>query len=267
MGELSHVNNQPLKQAVLVEFEGKPIRRKFHNGEWWFAYKDVVDILADTKNLDDYCRDLKKRMVKEGFEWCEKIAVLKLTASDGKAYRTSCFNAENILRLIEEIPSKKAEPLKQKIAQLAYEHLKELNNPDLLGDRYIDYYLSAGYSYEWVKTRFNEKLVRKALCDFLQKHGINGSWEFASLTNKTYEPILGTTAALWRKAHDLAKNESIRDNLSIGDNALIDLSESKSREGIEKKNAQGYEEISAVYDQVNKIIADTKRKFDEWLNA
>lgn len=109
MDDLFHINNEPLKQAVLVEFEGKTIRRKFHNGEWWFAYKDVVDVLADTKALDAYCRDLKKKMVKEGFQWCEKISVLKLAAADGKSYRTSCFNAENILRLIEEIPSKKAE--------------------------------------------------------------------------------------------------------------------------------------------------------------
>lgn len=267
MDDLFHVNNQPLKQAVLVEFEGKTIRRKFHNGEWWFAYKDVIAILTQSNNPDVYAATLKRQMVKEGFEWFTNCKVLKLTAADGKSYRTSCFNAENILRLIEEIPSKKAEPLKQKIAQLAYEHLKELNNPDLLGDRYIDYYLSAGYSYEWVKRRFSEKLVRKALCDFLQKHGITQDWEFGALTNKTYEPRLGTTATLWRKAHHLAKNESIRDNLPMGDTILIELSETKSKEGIEKKNAQGYNEISAVYDQVNEIIADTKRKFDEWLNS
>lgn len=266
MDDLFHVNNQPLKQAVLVEFEGKTIRRKFHNGEWWFAYKDVVSILTDTNRLDRYCTDLKKKMISEGFEWSEKIGVLKMAAADGKSYRTSCFNAENILRLIEEIPSKKAEPLKQKIAQLAYEHLKELNNPDLLGDRYIDYYLSAGYSYEWVKTRFNEKLVRKALCDFLQKHGITQDWEFGALTNKTYEPILGTTASLWKQAHHLTKSDSIRDNLPMGDTVLIALSETKSKEAIEKKNAQGYRQISSLYDQVNEIIADTKHRFDQLLN-
>ena len=190
-----------------------------------------------------------------------------MTAADGKSYRTSCFNAENILRLIEEIPSKKAEPLKQKIAQLAFEHLKELNNPDLLGDRYIDYYLSAGYSYEWVKRRFSEKLVRKALCDFLQKHGITQDWEFGALTNKTYEPILGTTAALWKQAHHLSKSDSIRDNLPMGDAVLIALSETKSKEAIEKKNAQGYSQISNLYDQINEIIADTKRQFDQLLNS
>ena len=136
----------------------------------------------------------------------------------------------------------------------------------MLGDRYIDYYLSAGYSYEWVKRRFNEKLVRKALCDFLQKHGITRDWEFGALTNKTYEPILGTTAALWRQAHHLAKNESIRDSLSMGDNVLIALSETKSKEAIEKKGAQGYVQISGIFDQVNEIIADTKRRFDQLLH-
>jgi hypothetical protein len=266
MDDLFHANNEPLKQAVLVEFEGKTIRRKFHNGEWWFAYKDVVEVLTDTKDLKTYCRDLRRKMANAGFRWGEKILLLKIEASDGKSYRTSCFNAENILRLIEEIPSKKAEPLKQKIAQLAYEHLKELNNPDLLGDRYIDYYLSAGYSYEWVKTRFNEKLVRKALCDFLQKHGITEDWEFGALTNKTYEPILGTTASLWKQAHHLTKSDSIRDNLPMGDTVLITLSETKSREAIEKKNAQGYRQISSLYDQVNEIIADTKHRFDQLLN-
>ena len=267
MDDLFHADNQPLKQAVLVEFEGKTIRRKFHDGEWWFAYKDVIAILAQSTAPDKYAAKLKRQMIEEGFEWSTNCRVLKIAAADGKSYRTSCFNAENILRLIEEIPSKKAEPLKQKIAQLAYEHLKELNNPDLLGDRYIDYYLSAGYSYEWVKTRFNEKLVRKALCDFLQKHGITQDWEFGALTNKTYEPILGTTASLWKQAHHLTKNDSIRDNLPMGDTVLIALSETKSKEAVEKKNAQGYREISTLYDQVNEIIADTKHRFDQLLNS
>lgn len=267
MDDLFHADNQPLKQAVLVEFEGKTIRRKFHNGEWWFAYKDVVAILTQSTAPDKYATKLKRQMVAEGFEWSTNCRVLKIEAADGKSYRTSCFNAENILRLIEEIPSKKAEPLKQKIARLAYEHLKELNNPDLLGDRYIDYYLSAGYSYEWVKTRFNEKLVRKALCDFLQKHGITQDWEFGALTNKTYEPILGTTASLWKQAHHLAKGDSIRDNLPMGDTVLIALSETKSKEAVEKKNAQGYRQISGIYDQVNEIIAETKHRFDQLLNS
>lgn len=248
-------------------YDFSQIRKKFHNDKWWFAYKDVVAILADTKNLDDYCRDLKKRMIKEGFEWCEKIAVLKLTASDGKSYRTSCFAQEDIIRLIEEIPSSKAEPLKQEIARLTNERIEEIKNPSKGIDNAVKRWKEMGKSDEWIAWRLKGKISRKSETDTLQAHGITKPVDFAHFTDRTNKAVYGATAEEVKEDRGLLKTDSLRDNSSALELRFLDLHELGCSVGIEQRKAYGRTQIDGVYDVVDGIVENTKQAFIDAFGA
>ncbi|MBQ1424925.1 MAG: hypothetical protein IIY98_02235, partial [Aeriscardovia sp.] len=215
----------------------------------------------DTKALDMYCSDLKKRMIKEGFQWSEKILVLKLTAADGKSYRTACFAQEDIIRLIEEIPSPKAEPLKQEIARLANERIEEIKNPSKGIDNAIKRWKQMGKSEEWIAWRLKGKISRRSETDTLQSHGITKAVDFAHFTDRTNKAVYGATAEKVKEDRGLAKTDSLRDNSSALELRFLDLHELGCTVGIEQRKAYGRAQIDGVYDVVDGIVENTKQAF------
>ncbi len=137
-----------MEQKALVAFEGKNIRRIWHNEEWWFSIIDVVGILTDSSIPKRYWSDLKTKLQEEGFEAYDKIVPLKLPAEDGKLRETDCTNTETMLRIVQSVPSPKAEPFKRWLAQVGYERIQEIENPELAQDRARKYYKLKGYPQE-----------------------------------------------------------------------------------------------------------------------
>lgn len=134
------------QKEALVVFRGKRIRRTWFNDEWWFSVVDIIGALTESGRARKYWSDLKKRLTEEGFELSEKIGQLKLVSSDGKSYLTDCVNTKNAFRIIQSIPSKKAEPFKQWLAEVGYQRVQEIENPELAQKRMRELYKAKGYS-------------------------------------------------------------------------------------------------------------------------
>ena len=167
---------------ALVVFQDKKIRRIWHNKEWYFSVVDIIDALEATSRPRKYWSDLKVKLIEEGFELSDFIGQLKLPAEDGKLRDTDCVNTKNAFRIIQSIPSRKAEPFKQWLAQVGYERIQEIENPELAQERMKELYEKKGYSKEWIEKRVRGIAIRQELTGEWKQRGINQNVEFAILT-------------------------------------------------------------------------------------
>jgi len=175
------------KQAAIkpAVFEGKRIRKTLHEGEWWFSIIDVIEILVGGERPRKYWSDLKKKLLQEGYEQLsEKIGQLKLPAADGKFYATDCASTETIFRIIQSIPSPKAEPFKRWLARVGKERIDEIENPELAMARMQELYEKKGYPKEWIDKRLRGIAVRQDLTDEWKDRGAATATEYAILTNE-----------------------------------------------------------------------------------
>jgi len=169
----------------LAVFEGRQIRKVFHEGEWWFSIIDVVEVLVGGDRPRKYWNDLKKKLASEGYaEVSEKIGHLKMTAPDGKQRFTDCAGTETLFRIIQSIPSPKVEPLKRWLARVGKERIDEIENPELAMGRMQELYEKKGYPKEWIDKRLRGIAVRQDLTDEWENRGASTSLEFAILTNE-----------------------------------------------------------------------------------
>jgi len=152
-----------MSEKSLIRFEDKDIRRIQHNKEWFFSIVDIVGILSDSSIPKRYWSDLKKKLKEEGFEMYDKIVQLKFKASDGKYYPTDCANTQTMFRIIQSVPSPKAEPFKRWLAKVGYERVQEIENPELAQDRMKQIYGQKGYSKSWIDKRLRGIAVRQEM--------------------------------------------------------------------------------------------------------
>ncbi len=171
-----------LYEKYALHFSRKKIRKTFHNDEWWFSIVDVVGALTDSKDSGTYWRKLKQRLNEEVGEVVTFCHGLKLEASDGEFYKTDCANTEGIFRLIQSIPSKKAEPFKLWLAKVGYERVKEIEDPQLAMQRTRELYKKRGYSADWIEKRMRGIAIREELTDEWKNRGLKESQEYAILT-------------------------------------------------------------------------------------
>ena len=169
----------------LVVFQDKKIRRVWHSEEWFFSVIDVVEALEASTIPKRYWSDLKAKLSEEGFEPYDKIVPLKLPAEDGKLRETDCASTKNMFRIIQSIPSPKAEPFKLWLAQVGYERVQEIENPELAQKRMKEIYRAKGYSEDWIEKRMRGIAIRQGLTDEWKKRGVEEDREFAILTNET----------------------------------------------------------------------------------
>src|SRR3989338_1174229 len=169
---------------ALVVFQNKKIRRLWHNGEWHFSVVDIVEVLTDSTDARNYWKVLKHRLNKEGSEVVTNCNQLKLLASDGKYYETDCASTKALFRIVQYIPSPKAEPFKQWLAQVGYERVEEIQNPELAQKRMKEIYKAKGYSEDWIEKRVRGIAVRQELTDEWKNRGVKEEKEYAILTNE-----------------------------------------------------------------------------------
>ncbi|PJA41305.1 hypothetical protein CO178_00500 [candidate division WWE3 bacterium CG_4_9_14_3_um_filter_34_6] len=203
------------KSKSIILFNEKEIRRIW-DGEkelWYFSIVDVVSVLTESPRSRKYWNALKTKLKQEGSELSSKVGQLKMQSSDGKSYKTDVLDTENILRLVQSIPSPKAEPFKLWLAKVGYQRIEEMEDPELAFDRAIKTYLQKGYSKEWINQRLKSIEVRKELTDEWQNRGIKEGRDYAILTDEITKAWADRSVKDYKKLKGL-KKENLRDNMT-----------------------------------------------------
>lgn len=226
----------------LVVFEDKKIRRIFHKGEWYFSILDIIRVLAVTNNPRRYWPELKNQLIdNEGFiQLLGKIGQLKLESSDGKKYLTDTANTETIFRIIQSIPSPKAEPFKRWLAQVGYERVQEIEDPELATKRTRAIYKAKGYSEEWIEKRMRGIAIREELTDEWDNRGIKLQREYAILTAEISKATFGMTPSEYKK-HKGLEQENLRDHMTDLELIFSMLGEAATKEIAVNRDAQGFD--------------------------
>ena len=236
------------KDITLKIFQEQAVRTHWDEEQekWLFSVIDVIAILADNSRSRKYWSDLKKKLKYEGSELSENIGQLKMLAQDGKMRLTDVADTKQLFRLIQSIPSKKAEPFKQWLAKVGSERIDEIENPELTFDRAMETYLKKGYSKEWINQRLKSIEVRKELTDEWDNKGVKKGLEYAILTNELTKAWAGLEVKDYKKLKGL-KKENLRDNMSNLELVLNMLAEASTTEISKQKNPKTFNE--------NKIVA------------
>lgn len=231
-------------------FKGKEIRRHWDadNELWYFSIIDVIEVLTETERPRKYWNDLKMKLEKEGSQLSAKIGQLKMKASDGKKYLTDVADTENLFRLIQSIPSPKAEPFKLWLAKVGYERLEETEDPELAISRALRTYLAKGKSRDWINQRLKSIEVRKELTDEWKERGMQEGFEFAILTNDITKAWTGKSVKELKQAKGL-KKQNLRDNMSNLELVLNMLAETSTTEISKSKKPNGLNQNRKVAKQ------------------
>ncbi len=221
-------------------FEGTEIRSVWDSEkeDYYFSVVDVIGVLTESSRARKYWSDLKNKLKNEGSELSENVGQLKMKAKDGKVYATDVLNTKGILRLIESVPSPKAEPFKMWLASLGDERINEVFDPEVAINRAVNYYRKKGYSDEWIKARLSGIVDRFKLTDVWKDGGINKPVEFALLTNEIYKGWSGMKASEYKEYKGLRK-ESLRDNMTDIEIVLTNLGELAARDIAKEEKPQG----------------------------
>lgn len=238
------------KQNKIKLFESRQVRAEWdeENERWWFSVLDIIAILTDQpdyKKVRNYWKWLKNKLIAEGSQLVSATNQLKLTAADGKKYLTDVADTGQILRLIQSIPSKRAEPFKLWLAQVGSERLDETVDPELSIDRAIQNYRRLGYSENWINQRIKSIEVRKALTDEWDKAGVQQGSEYAALTDLMSKVWAGMTTREYRQ-HKGLKKENLRDNMTNTELVLNMLAEVAATDISLVRNPQGFDESAVV---------------------
>lgn len=252
--------------STLKLFENQQIRSVWDEERqaWFFCIVDVVGVLTGSAIPRRYWSDLKRKLTKEtGSEQLyEKIVQLKLVAQDGKTRETDCADTETLLRIVQSIPSPKAEPLKQWLARVGYERIEETEDPELAFDRAMETYLKKGYSKEWINQRLKSIEVRKELTDEWENRGIQKGQEFAILTDEITKAWSGLTTRQYKQLKDL-KKEGLRDHMSNLELVLNMLAEVTTTEISAEKQPIGLEESRIIAKQGGTIAGNTRKEIED----
>ncbi len=245
-------------------FEGSQIRSVWDNEreEWYFSIIDVIASLTESSNPRDYWYRVKKRMSDEERSELSTICrQLKLKAPDGKMRLTDVAGMQGIFRIIQSVPSPKAEPFKMWLAEVGKERIDEIIDPELTIDRALESYARKGYSREWINQRLQAIQVRKELTDTWQDHGVKGGNEYAILTNEISKAWSGMTTREYKDFKGL-KKENLRDNMSTTELILNMLAETATKDIAEAKNPQGLEENKQVAQDGGSIAGDARKSIE-----
>lgn len=245
-------------------FEGSQIRSVWDNEreEWYFSVVDVIGSLTESNNPRDYWYRVKKRMSEEErSELSTFCRQLKLKSTDGKSYKTDVADMQGIFRIIQSVPSPKAEPFKMWLAEVGKERIDEIIDPELTIDRALEGYARKGYSREWINQRLQAIQVRKELTDTWQDHGVKAGNEYAILTNEISKAWSGMTTREYKDFKGL-KKENLRDNMSTTELILNMLAETATKDIAEATNPQGLEENKQVAQDGGSIAGDARKSIE-----
>ena len=248
-----------------TDFDGQAIRRVYDESTetWWFSVIDVVQVLTDSSNANRYWSDLKRKLAQEaGSEQpYEKIVRLKLTASDGKQRETDCATAETLLRVVQTIPSPKAEPIKLWLAKVGYERMQEMADPALSLDRARQTWQQHGRSDKWIQQRMTGQETRNKLTDYWSEHDIKAGSEFAILTNIIHQEWSGLSVAQ-HKAKKGLKSHNLRDHMSEAELIFTALAELSTRQIAESVQATGMAENKTAATTGGRIARQARNQLE-----
>ncbi len=245
-------------------FENQPIRTAWNEEleEWYFSIIDVVAVLTESKDANAYWRKLKQRLIKEGNETVTNCHALKMKAADGKRRLTDVANTEQLLRIIQSIPSKKAEPFKLWLAQVGRDRIEEIIDPELTIDRALETYAKKGYPADWINQRLQTIRARKELTDEWQSHGVQKGREYAILTDEVTKAWSGMSTRQYKNYKGL-KKENLRDNMSTLELALNMLAEATTTELTKVQNPYGLEANRNVAKTGGQIAGEARMRIEK----
>lgn len=251
------------KKSVAL-FDNREIRTLWDDKteQWYFSIVDVIAVLTDSTNPRKYWSVLKNRLKKEGSEVTTNCSQLKMQAADGKSYLTDVGNTEQILRLIQSVPSKKAEPFKVWLARVGSERIDEISNPELAINRAVSLYQQKGYSEKWINQRIKSIEVRKDLTDEWERSGVSKSHEFAILTDEITKAWSGKSIREYKKFKGL-KKESLRDNMTNLELVLNMLAEVTTTELSRTENPEGFSQSRDVARRGGAIAGETRQSIEK----
>ena len=245
-------------------YEDQPIRTAWNETEeeWYFTVVDTIRVLTDSKDPLAYWRKLKQRLISEGNETVTNCHGLKMTAADGKRRLTDVATTEQLLRIIQSIPSKKAEPFKMWLAQVGRERIEETIDPELTIERALETYLKKGYSREWINQRLQAIQVRKELTNEWQNRGVKEGVEYAILTDEITKAWSGMSTRQYKNLKGL-KKENLRDNMSTLELVLNMLAEATTTELSKTHEPQGLAENQSIARQGGQIAGNARKEIEE----
>ena len=246
-------------ETNIAVFRGKEIRKTIHKNEWWFSIIDVIEVLTGSDRPRKYWSDLKKKLILEGYgEVSEKIGQLKMKAPDGKMRLTDCANTETMFRIIQSIPSPKAEPFKRWLAKVGYERVQEIEDPDLGTKRTKALYKAKGYSDAWIEKRMRGIAIREELTDEWKNRDVKEERDYAILTAEIAQAAFGVTPGEHKQLKGL-KRENLRDHMNDLELIFSMLGEAATTEITRVDDAQGFQE-SKIAARKGGEVAGTARK-------
>ncbi|MDO8643317.1 MAG: BRO family protein [Candidatus Woesearchaeota archaeon] len=254
------------KERSIKLFENKKVRVQWveEAQKWYFSVVDVVEVLTDSENPQTYWRVLKMRLKDEGNETVTNCNAFKMIAPDGKMRLTDVADTEQLLRLIQSIPSKKAEPFKVWLAKVGYQRIEETEDPELAFDRAMKTYLQKGYSKEWVNQRLKTIEVRKELTNEWNRAGIDKESDFGILTNEITKAWSGKTVSEYKQLKSL-KKENLRDNMTNLELVLNMLAEATTTELSKKQNPKEFHESKKIAVQGGTVAGNTRKDIEKQL--
>ena len=256
-------------ETITNLFENNTIRSIWNEEkeEYYFSVIDVIGALTnnDYQKSRNYWKWLKNKLNNEGSELVSNTNQLKMKSSDGKYYNTDTLDTQGIFRLIESVPSPKAEPMKMWLANLGKERIDEVFDPEIAGNRIINYYRSKGYSDEWIKKRLTGMVDRFKLTDIWKDGGIEKPVEYAMLTNEIYKSWSGMKASEY-KAYKGIRKASLRDNMTDIEVLLTDLGEIATRDIAKSENPQGFKENLKVARKGGQVAKDARNSYEKATN-
>ena len=234
-------NGAMMETTKIAVFKGRQIRKTIHGNEWWFSIIDVVAALTDSTDTKQYIKKMRQRDPELSSYWGTICTPLELIAPDGKKRKTNCANTEGIFRIIQSIPSPKAEPFKRWLARVGYERIQEIENPELGTKRTRSLYKAKGYSDGWIEKRMRGIAIREELTDEWKKRGVKEDTEYAILTAEISKAAFGLTPSQYKKLKGL-KRENLRDHFSDLEQIFSMLGEAATTEITRNKDAQDFHE-------------------------
>ncbi len=239
------------------------IRRVWHEERWFFSVIDVVGLLTDAPKPRNYWAMMKQRIHDEGFrEVLTKCEQLKMEAPDGKQRLTDAADAETLFRIIQSIPSPKAEPFKQWLAKVARERLDEIENPELAADRMRQQYRALGYTDEWIDRRLQGIVIRDELTNEWHERGAKEGKEFATLTDTLQRGTFGISTAEHRSVKHIGQRQNLRDSMTTMELLLTALTEETAKELHQTRDSQGYHELHRDTEEAGEVGGATRRDIE-----
>ena len=248
-------------ETNIAVFKGKEIRKTIYNNEWWFSIVDVCAVLTGSTDAGAYWRKLKQRLKGEGSEVVTFCHGLKLTAPDGKMRETDCANTEGVFRIIQSIPSPKAEPFKRWLAKVGYERVQEIEDPELATKRTRAIYKAKGYSDVWIEKRMRGISVRDELTVEWKNRDVKQEQEYAILTAEIAKAAFGVTPGEHKQLKGL-KRENLRDHMTDLELIFSMLGEAATTEITRTQDAQGFDENRTAARKGGRIAGDAREKLE-----